>query len=399
MKIAHLVWLAGTCGRLAAAADDQAEDDAGLNTQGLVSVPKPDWPSNFIRICNGANFTQECGRVDMSEKYIGKCKTIPYGLFYGKVMSAELNVSYPGGCCELFDHVNCIGSRVLFQPRIHDLYGHCGFGGGNQTQTNSTSPANSTQPADSKKRPANLSGKTKSFACYKPEECLKLTLAYNGTDCYSMRLPGFLLILSNEYAEQYGCQYTVSYSLDSAMGVTNPFQTNSNAAYAKSFPGDRLEFAEKQVQNPPPKFQMDFNHTLKPWDLKKTCAPLAHPNGPEVPDEWWCAPASAKNALWNTGGLQGSPGLPQTTGVQHHPGAFAHVFEHERNGGEDHAKADMHGGGFSLGVGGGDGAPSAGVHAEYQHTDTHDEVRMVRKYEYCCGESLGEIGITHRRRQ
>ncbi|KAK7941435.1 uncharacterized protein PG986_013822 [Apiospora aurea] len=73
MKIAHLVWLAGTCGRLVAAADDQAEDDAGLNIQGLVPVPKPEWPSDFIRICNGPNFTQECGRVDMSEKYIGKC--------------------------------------------------------------------------------------------------------------------------------------------------------------------------------------------------------------------------------------------------------------------------------------------------------------------------------------
>ncbi|KAK8054990.1 hypothetical protein PG993_000217 [Apiospora rasikravindrae] len=81
-----------------------------------------------------------------------------------------------------------------FWPRIHDLYGHCGFEGGNHTQTNSTQAANSTQPAEPKKRPADVAGKTKSFACYGPEMCAELRKAYNGTDCrevqpYSMFFP------------------------------------------------------------------------------------------------------------------------------------------------------------------------------------------------------------------
>ncbi|KAK8140054.1 hypothetical protein PG984_000120 [Apiospora sp. TS-2023a] len=186
MKIPHIVWIAGICGRLALAATD-----------GIVPPPKPpgdEWPNAHIEVCNGANFTEECGKVDMSEKFLGKCseystfllihrkpdllrclkETIPYGIFYGRVLSARLVGSYGDGCCELFKGINCIGSRVMFQNEINDLHGHCGFGGG--PLYNGTVP---------EKRPSDAPGQTKSFACYKPEYCETLRTVYQ--DCKTVQ--------------------------------------------------------------------------------------------------------------------------------------------------------------------------------------------------------------------
>lgn len=114
MKIPHFVWIAGICGRLALAA-----------RKGLIAqeAPGDQWPNAWIEVCNGANFTQECGKVDMSESFLGKCskysafqsfpwkeallrpqkETIPYGIFYDRVMSARLVGSSDEGCCELFE--------------------------------------------------------------------------------------------------------------------------------------------------------------------------------------------------------------------------------------------------------------------------------------------------------
>ncbi|KAK8875094.1 hypothetical protein PGQ11_005608 [Apiospora arundinis] len=203
MKIAHLAWLAGSCGRLTSAlAGDRRSVD------GLYPEPQRHWPQSYIQVCNGPNFSQECGKVDMTnegeKQYLGKCKTIPFGVFYSKVMSARF-VGYEGGCCELFDGINCIGSRVIFDNEIPDLYGHCGFEGnsvkppkkkeepeqgekgkgkkGKKPEKGKQEPDKEMeQPADGA-RVEGLSGKTKSFACYRPQECKKLRPTYNGTDC------------------------------------------------------------------------------------------------------------------------------------------------------------------------------------------------------------------------
>ncbi|KAK7968844.1 hypothetical protein PG988_007917 [Apiospora saccharicola] len=193
MKIPHFVWIAAFCGRLALAATD-----------GIDPV-KPDgveWPNAHIEVCNGANFTQECGKVDMSEKFLGKCseystfpllhgktdllrsikETIPYGIFYGRVSpnatpqeelqtsGGDLLLTRPGLLFAVCRGINCIGSRVMFQNEINDLHGHCGFGGG--PLWNGTVPA---------KRPSDAPGQTKSFACYKPEYCEELRRYYQ--DC------------------------------------------------------------------------------------------------------------------------------------------------------------------------------------------------------------------------
>lgn len=79
MKIRHIVWIAGICGRLALAA-----------RQALTPEPEDDWPNAHIEVCNGANFTQECGKVDMSEKFLGKCSEYFYLSFYGKNSLAEV---------------------------------------------------------------------------------------------------------------------------------------------------------------------------------------------------------------------------------------------------------------------------------------------------------------------
>lgn len=62
--------------------------------------------------------------------------------------------------------IHCIGIRVMFQHKISDLYGHCGFEG-NVTVT--------------RKWPSDAPGQTKSFACHKPEVCETLRKLYQ--DC------------------------------------------------------------------------------------------------------------------------------------------------------------------------------------------------------------------------
>ncbi|KAK6841137.1 hypothetical protein PG987_001997 [Apiospora arundinis] len=178
MKIAHLVWLAGSCGRLtSASAGDRRSVD------GLYPEPQRHWPQSYIQVCNGPNFTQECGKVDMTNRE-------------GKAVLGKMH------------GINCIGSRVIFDNEIADLYGHCGFEGndvkppkkkeepeqgekgkkekgkkGKKPEKGKQEPdKEKEQPADGA-RVEGLSGKTKSFACYRPQECKKLRPTYNGTDC------------------------------------------------------------------------------------------------------------------------------------------------------------------------------------------------------------------------
>ncbi|KAK8021710.1 hypothetical protein PG990_006848 [Apiospora arundinis] len=159
MKIAHLAWLAGSCGRLtSASAGDRRSVD------GLYPEPQRHWPQSYIQVCNGPNFTQECGKVDMTNKgekqYLGKCKTIPFGVFYGKVMSARRQKEG--------------GARAGEKGEKEK---------GKKPEKGKQEPdKEKEQPADGA-RVEGLSGKTKSFACYRPQECKKLRPTYNGTDC------------------------------------------------------------------------------------------------------------------------------------------------------------------------------------------------------------------------
>ncbi|KAK7927515.1 hypothetical protein PG985_004513 [Apiospora marii] len=134
MKTTNLLWVLAGCGSVASAIDESPSD-----------------PTSWIEVCNGRNHNNECGKVDMSEKYLGQCKTIPVGVFYAKVMSVKFEGLPQGSCCELFEGVDCTRDRVKVSDAVPDLGAICNFGGDGGT-----------------------TGKTRSFACHRPEECAKL---------------------------------------------------------------------------------------------------------------------------------------------------------------------------------------------------------------------------------
>lgn len=85
------------------------------------SIEAESVPGSWIEVCNGKNHNNECGKVDMSGAYLGKCskwtgygasiitvlthelETIPNGVFYNRVMSVKFEGLPAGSCCELFE--------------------------------------------------------------------------------------------------------------------------------------------------------------------------------------------------------------------------------------------------------------------------------------------------------
>ncbi|KAK8028505.1 hypothetical protein PG991_005561 [Apiospora marii] len=112
MKTTNLLWVLAGCGSVASAIDESPSD-----------------PTSWIEVCNGRNHNNECGKVDMSEKYLGQCKTIPVGVFYAKVMSVKFEGLPQGSCCELFEGVDCTRDRVKVSDAVPDLGAICNFGG------------------------------------------------------------------------------------------------------------------------------------------------------------------------------------------------------------------------------------------------------------------------------